>query len=265
MNLGDLWDAPAQKIEYNIYKPIFVPILENTIAKQTKRVYPKSEEPAFRASGLGSCPRLTLYKLRGVVEEEYEAKSAITLDMGTAVHEILQNYLTKDGLLDSLEETVSTEEVVNTTGHYDGVITIDNKRYLIEFKTTNVEAYQRLATKPIPWKKHQQQATFYMKALGVDVCLFVYINRNLALLSDFEKANPDVNPVFLEVPFKYDPKLLEKNAEENQALTNHFYAGTLPKYERNSTCDYCPSETKERCKIDRKLEKAAEKAKAKLE
>lgn len=262
-SLGDLWSAPAKYVEQVVYKPIFIPIMEEIISKESKQIYPKSDEPVFRASGLGSCPRLTLYKLRGLVEEERDAKSSITLDLGTAVHEILQGYLNKHGALDSMEETVSTPEVINTTGHYDGVVTIDGVRYLIEFKTTNVEAYQRLALKPIPWKKHQQQATFYMKSLNVDTCLFVYINRNLALLSEFEKNNPHVNPVFLEVPFKYTQTLLDQNAEETRALTEHFNKGTLPKYERNSTCEYCPDATKERCKVDRKLEKAALKEKNK--
>jgi CRISPR/Cas system-associated exonuclease Cas4 (RecB family) len=213
----------------------------------------------FRASSLGSCQRQILYKLTGDYPEEKTAREVMTLNLGTAVHEVLQEYIKRIPGFVSMEDTVRFPEVVNTDGHYDGLIVINGKRYLLEIKTSNVEAYQRLVSRPVPYMKHQMQATFYMKALDVEETIFLYVNKNGMFVGDFAKMYPDANPYFLEIRYKLNPKIHELNVEFAKSLEMHYNDGTLPAYKKNSSCDYCPLAIKEKCKSDRKVERRAAK------
>lgn len=234
---------------------IFIPILEEAMAKANPEHPYNGEEPVFRASSLGYCLRKQLYKLKGYTEEK-TAKEHFTLNLGTVVHEMLQKYIAEYTTIGiSSEETIQLEELKYRTGHYDYLVKIAGKKYLLEIKTSNVEAYQRLALRPIPYAKHKRQATFYMKALGVTEAIFLYVNKNGSLLADFAKENPDVHPVFLEVYYKLEEKLHKENVNENNELIEHFRNGTLPPYVAVSECSYCPASIKDQCKKDRKIER----------
>lgn len=262
MNLEEIFNQPAEERTFT-REEIFVPLLKQIIEQENNPDPEPSEEAVFRASGLGYCGRATLYKLLGLPEGKTYGE-VLTLEFGTQIHEIVQKYVKMlDGVFISMEDEIRVDGVENVSGHYDGLVEINGKRYLIEFKSSNVEAYQRLIQRPIPYDAHKKQSTFYMKALGVDEVIFVYINKNGKLLADFEKANPDAPPVFLEIRYKFDEELYNEIISKVEDLTNHFKNGTMPEYKRVSQCSWCSFSAQ--CAIDRKKESAERRAKAKAE
>lgn len=255
-SLEELFGAPAKK-EATERREIFAPLLAKAIEAANTKEVPQAEEAVFRASGLGYCGRFIIYKLRGYTDKK-TAQEALTLEFGTAIHEILQRYISGMKEFVTMEEEVSIEGINNTNGHFDGILNIGKKRYLLEIKSSNVEAFQRLSLRPIPYDAHKKQANFYMKALDIEETIFLYVNKNGKLLADFERANPDVNPLFLEILYKREEKLHEENKNFVEYLTKCYKDGIMPEYKRVSQCTWC--NFADQCKEDRKTERKAKKA-----
>lgn len=250
--LDELFAMPAEEVRYEI----LVPLLERHLLSLNEEGK-IAEEPVFRASGIGYCGRALLYKLRGEPDTK-TPQEFFTLNVGTALHELIQGYIKQIvGLGISLEEEITCEELPMCPGHYDYVLKIGKKKYLLEIKTCNVEAYQNLCLRPYPYDAHKKQATIYMNALGIDETIFLYVNKNTRLLKEFEKENPGYNPIFLEIHYKYDSKLFNDRKEFVEGLIQHFKDNTSPDYKRIAQCVWCKFADK--CKADRKQQKKEEK------
>lgn len=239
-------------------RAILTPMLEQLILERNKEERVQNKEKLFRASSLGYCDRQVLYKLKGL-EDEKTGIEYFTLNLGTAVHEVLQAYIAGSSMAISSEDEITVEEIPNTTGHYDYLLQIGEKRVLLEIKTCNVEAFERLALRPLPYESHKLQATFYMLSLEVDDAIFLYVNKNGMLTSKFARENPGIHPLFLEIPYKLEQKCVDKIVEITYRRKHHYDTDTMPEYKAISQCTYCPAKIKDQCKIDRKLEKKARK------
>lgn len=253
MNLDDLFNLPGTYKKPEPPKQILVPRLAKLMESENRKLVPPAQEPVFRASGLGYCPRYTLYSFGGY-EDAKTYQEVFTLNQGTKIHDIIQEYLKKDpNLLLALEDEITNGDIPFTNGHFDGLLNIDGEKYLLEIKSQHVEAYQRMCLLRQPYKAHIRQAHFYMRALNVDKVIFLYVNSNKKLLEDFAKENPDVNPVFCEIVYNFDEAVYSEIKDSVDSLVTHFRNKTKPVYKTVSQCSWC--QFREKCLRDNEEEK----------
>jgi CRISPR/Cas system-associated exonuclease Cas4 (RecB family) len=255
MDIDSLFNIPSTQKEEVVRsdEPIFIPMLIKAIEDKYAKTVEPSKKAVFRASGIGGCGRAILYKLKGY-EDRKDAISLLALEQGTFIHEFLQG-----ALGDILEASEDEVMLFNNrlSGHFDGEVLKD---YLLEIKTMNHLAYQRMAVYKKIYPKYLMQAAVYMKARGKKKCIFVFVNKSGVVNDDFKKQYPEIHPVFLEIIVDYNDKLFDSVRDKVDSLTEHFNNNTMPEYEKIlSECSYCPF--KEQCKKDRKAEKKAKKDK----
>lgn len=285
MDLSKLFseNTPKEKKQWKELKPepVLTPILEKCIIEYNEAKNQTSPTD-FRGSEIGGCDRRWLYKQKHG-KESIDWKSFIIMNVGTSIHELLQEYLA-DHLV-SLEERVyfnidAGDSSVNTilSGSYDGEL--DAKRFkektngLLEIKTTGVNNYQRLLTNKAQLSnKYKLQNTMYLHAKGLEWSIFIFCNRNLQFTDEFKEEYKDrldeFNPVFHEIKYYKDDALVQKIRQKITDRKLHYKLGTLPKREKTSECDYCSfrgicDEDNEREKVERREEKSAKTKQEKL-
>jgi hypothetical protein len=236
-----------------------LPVLINQMELESKKTHPPKEEAQFRASGIGGCKRKMMYKLLGY-EEQLDHISAFTLEQGTLIHEMIQGYLQRAGVIESLEEELKI--LPNLNGHYDGVVVLNGERYLLEIKTINGEAYERLLKYNSVYKKYILQAHCYMHALDLNKALFLFVNKNHMLSDSCKEEIPSADPLFHEVEVRFDDSVWQEIKDKVSELTNDFKNGIMPAFKRVSECSYCNFKTQ--CESDWKIEKENKKKIKKL-
>jgi hypothetical protein len=140
----------------------------------------------FHPSSIGSCMRMVwfsyfkapaTYSLKGD-----ELCSYLILEAGSAIHIIIQNLCKKAGVMVKSEAPIQDEKNM-TLGHSDGVLEIDDTRYILEIKTTNSRQFTLLGSKPK--MAHVQQSHAYMKSLGMKWAIILYYDKDRSYLKEF--------------------------------------------------------------------------------
>jgi hypothetical protein len=250
-------DIFGEEPAYEETGELLLPLLRKQMEVENKRYV---KEPKIRASSIGGCPRFITYMLTGY-EEQKTAKDVITLELGTVVHEILQKYIANipGSVLRSLEQKVMMDSSEDAAGSYDGELVINGERFLLEIKTMNAEAYQRMILYRKIYTKYKHQANFYMNALGIKKTIFIFVNKSGVFSDAFQKEHGEegFDPILFEMVYYADPKIVKEIQERVIDITNHMKNGTRPPYKLCSQCSYCA--VKDRCKAEWKEEKAATK------
>ena len=111
-----------------------VDIFHRFLEKKSKERPPNNEK--FHASGSGSCYRKQFYSYYDYPSDKKDDKSLRVLDLGTTVHERIQESLKSeniDGI--HIEDDIDIPSL-NLVGKYDvGLLTDDNDFYLCDIKT----------------------------------------------------------------------------------------------------------------------------------
>lgn len=120
----------------------------------------------YRGHGLNSpssvsrCPREVYYRRKGLPNERVrEASNLLILDVGTFVHEKVQEALLAEGHL-IIDEVPLYHEELQIMGHADGLIDLKNGELgVLELKTINDNGYRRLADAK---HDHKEQTFVYL-------------------------------------------------------------------------------------------------------
>jgi CRISPR/Cas system-associated exonuclease Cas4 (RecB family) len=254
LNLNDIFNGITDTVEYK-KKNKLIPKLIEQMTLESKKTRPVAQEAKFRASGMGGCKRKMIYELMGY-ESEPDHVGAFTLEQGTLIHEMIQGYLQRAGVIESMEEELQILPELN--GHYDGVINLNGERYLLEIKTINHIAYERVSKYNTVYKKYVIQAHCYMKALGLNKCLFLFVNKGHTVSEEFAQQNPDIDKLFHEIEVRFDNKIWGEIESKVSELKEYFSSKTLPPMKKVSECSYCTFQNK--CYSDWESEKIAKKA-----
>ena len=255
MNLNEIFsNAEKYNKQTFIKNNKLLPILKEQMQKESSKTYPPSKEATFRASGVGGCQRKMMYALLGY-DNNPDHVSVFTLEQGTLIHEMIQGYLQRAGVIESLEEELQI--LPQLKGHYDGVLNINGERYLLEIKTINHVAYERVSKYNTVYNKYILQAHCYMKALDIDKCLFLFVNKGHTVSEEFAENNPDIDKLFHEIEVKFDNKVWEEIETKISDLTIHFENKTMPPMKKVSECSYCSF--RDQCYSDWEKEKIAKK------
>lgn len=205
----------------------------------------------LHASGLGGtsgkslcrkfpmgCSRELFYSLTGAdAEKSFDPRRRRILDTGTALHSMLQAYLSTYAQLHSDTESFTPEADINPelndiasmfdiSGHSDGEYTIRTPtwgvRFGVEIKTINDNGYK--ATNR-PHQEHLVQGTIYQKCLDLPVMLFLYYNKNDSSMAEFIQV--------------YDPVIWSAVEAKIKHIRPYALKGTPPEQEVTVKCGTC--------------------------
>lgn len=99
----------------------------------------------------------------------------LIFETGTYIHVMFQNLCDAAGVLDGREVPI-IDAKLRIIGHADGRLLIDGHKYLLEIKTINARGFATL--KDDPKFEHKQQTHAYMKSLGLDCAIIVYLGKD---------------------------------------------------------------------------------------
>jgi hypothetical protein len=210
----------------------------------------------FRASGITDCPRAILFSMMNLPQDKYpratndSARGYKLMRKGTALHEVIQEYLQGIGILkkEDTEKDIKDDEYL-FTGHCDGVLTFDEKHVLLEIKTIQPgdRGFDSITQ---PKEAHYYQGQVYTHFLNkqfgykIDDILFLYVDRG----SD----NIDLKPFWV----KKDQKIIDMILNKLKVLKQYFEReelypipdGFKPDDHSFTPCRWCPFNTLGLCK-----------------
>jgi hypothetical protein len=144
------------------------------------------------------CARALFYSYTNApAEGSWTPRNRRILDTGTAIHGQLQMYLAEVAKRRKKTETFEKEagispetnsvaDVLDISGHTDGIYTITlphlSVRFGIEIKSINDAGFK--ATKSVH-PEHAVQGTIYQACLDLPVMLFLYYNKNDSNMAEF--------------------------------------------------------------------------------
>ena len=124
-----------------------------------------------------------LFKLyfEGDNKQQFKPRVLRIFDNGHGVHERLQGYLKKAGVLLQAEVPVKNEEY-EIVGHTDGIIEINGVKGLLEIKSINQTGFYGLFE---PKPEHVLQLNVYMFCAGIPRGVLLYECKNDQALKEF--------------------------------------------------------------------------------
>lgn len=161
-------------------------IIDKFVLDQRRNETPRLKA-YFRASEITECPRCMLFSMLNLPQDLYPRAKSDTargyklMRKGTAIHEIVQEYLEGIGILlpEDKEKVIKDEECL-FSGHCDGVLTFEDRKVLLEIKSINPDGFKTI-TQPKEGHFYQGQAYahFLKKQFGYDLddILFLYVDR----------------------------------------------------------------------------------------
>lgn len=114
------------------------------------------------SSSLG-CSRANFYQREGIQRDVIEPRVRRIFDNGHGMHERIQNYLKKDGVL-LMDEVPLFNGEYEIQGHTDGILKMEDEKHceVLELKSINSRQFQNLKE---PLQDHRAQAQVYIFCL----------------------------------------------------------------------------------------------------
>jgi len=119
--------------------------------------------------------------LNGDNNTKFDSKTLRIFDNGTGVHERIQFYLEDARIMEQTEAPVIHDKY-EICGSADGIVIINNKRYVLEIKSINAWGFNNLAT---PKSEHILQVNIYMFCLKIYDAIILYECKNNQEMKEF--------------------------------------------------------------------------------
>ena len=188
----------------------------------------------FYVSEVDSCPRALFYKMKGYPKEPFTPTTYRKLDNGDYVHRRIMSMLLSLGIVVAAEIRIPEDKIFH--GRADAIVSIDDELYVLEIKSANKYAFEKM-DRPDP--AHLKQVQLYMHYFKIDRGIILVENKNDQELKEFTVHR--------------DEKLLSEISHTFQNLKEMVSTNTIPpkpNYGRSDKwrCDYCAF--RETCKKD---------------
>jgi hypothetical protein len=136
----------------------------------------------FHPSSLHKTPEelLKIY-FEGDSNQSFPARVLRVFDNGHGVHERLQGYLEKTGILLQAEVPIQNDEY-QVKGHTDGIIELNGVKGILEIKSINSSGFYSLYS---PKEDHLIQVNIYMFCTGIDRGVLLYECKDNQELKEF--------------------------------------------------------------------------------
>ena len=190
--------------------------IENYLSNRPERA---RETNCFHVSQLHHpCLRYLYFSYFGK-KQEFDPQTLRIFDNGHGVHERLQGYLHKAGVLIEKELSVSDKEY-QIYGRCDGIVQLNRKRGVLEIKSINAKGFAG----ELPKKEHVVQTMMYIHLLGLRGGVILYENKDTQELKEFYMA--------------LDNEVVEKTLEKVKSVLSYISKKQIPP-RRYHFCDYC--------------------------
>ncbi|MBP7232192.1 MAG: hypothetical protein KBA28_09695 [Syntrophaceae bacterium] len=163
---------------------------------------PKDDRPkhCFHPSSLHLDAKELYWRyINGDNDKKFESRILRIFDNGHAVHQRLQDYLTKAGILERAEIPVFDEQY-EIRGHADGIVKINGANGVLEIKSMNANQFYS-AYEPKP--EHLIQVNVYMHCLNIPrACLLYECKDNQEMKEFFVKQDQSIlQPILDKIKF----------------------------------------------------------------
>jgi hypothetical protein len=159
-------------------------------------------------------PAEELFKMyyEGDSNKAFPARVMRIFDNGHDVHERLQRYLSKTGILLQAEVPIQNDEY-QITGHTDGIIEIKGIKGILEIKSINSSGFYSLYS---PKEDHLIQVNVYMFCTGIERAVLLYECKDNQELKEFYlKLDADILTPVLE-KIKHVQRLINQKGDDKK-------------------------------------------------
>ncbi|MDD5551979.1 MAG: PD-(D/E)XK nuclease family protein [Candidatus Pacebacteria bacterium] len=223
------------------------------IDQHYKDKYSERNQEHFYITDSGKCPRAVYFSMKGYKKKEKEARALRIFDRGDIIHQRIMSVLLAipEVRVVSSEIDIPSKELFH--GRADAVISVNNKLYVVEIKSSGEFKFRKLAE---PEDAHKKQIQLYMHYFKIPQGIVIYENKNTQEMKEFD--------------LKYDQKFCKKIISDFEELKYQIENEIIPpipldlKEKRESAenrkggfpweCEYC--DFKDECdKIEKKEKK----------
>ena len=161
---------PKKRIEF----PRVDGLLYESMQKSDHQTNPNTLAPSY----MGACARQIYWKKRlEKASNPIEQSSLLKMEMGTTIHDYVQEKLKEIGVYKSGEEEVKVNKWgIDWTYRVDGILDYKGKEYLFELKTIYANGFRSIEREPKD--DHMLQLLFYMSAENIDNGVLLYLGRD---------------------------------------------------------------------------------------
>jgi len=163
------------------------------------------DQKHFYITDTGKCQRAVYFSMKGYPKKEIEPKILRVFDRGDIIHQRLMSdfYGIPEIKVTASEIDIPTRDLFH--GRADAIISIENKLYVVDIKSSNDFKFQKLG---IPDLAHIKQIQLYMHYFEISQGILIYENKNTQDLKELQ-----TNPKSLE-KFAREKYLMKKDNEE---------------------------------------------------
>jgi len=183
------------------------------------------EQKHFYITDTGKCQRAVYFSMKGYPKKEIEPKILRVFDRGDIIHQRLMSdfYGIPEIKVTASEIDIPTRDLFH--GRADAIISIENKLYVVDIKSSNDFKFQKLG---IPDLAHIKQIQLYMHYFEISQGILIYENKNTQDLKEFL--------------VEYDSDLCKKIISEFEELKYQIENDIMPQKPKNLAswqCSYC--------------------------
>lgn len=165
----------------------------------------------FYITDAGKCPRAIYFSMKGYPRKEKEARILRVFDRGDMIHQKLMAVLFGIPKIRVVASEIDIPSKALFHGRADAIISINNKLYVVDIKSSSDYKFQKLKE---PEEAHRKQIQLYMHYFKIPQGILLYENKNTQELKEFEE--------------KYDKELCEKIIKDFELLKYQIENDILP-------------------------------------
>jgi len=179
----------------------------------------------FYVTDSGKCPRAVYFSMKGYPKKEMEPRILRIFDRGDVIHQrLMSNFFGIPEIkVVSSEVDIPSKDLFH--GRADAIISVDNKLYVVDIKSSSDFKFKKLKK---PELAHEKQVQLYMHYFEIPFGILLYENKNTQNLKEFK--------------FDYNPVLCNKIINEFEILRDNIRDEILPQkpFDLESwQCEYC--------------------------
>lgn len=189
--------------------------------------FEERERSYFYVSDVGKCPRALYFHFKNAPREKPDPRVLRVFDQGDYIHMRLMSVLFGLGIVRAVEIRMPPNDLIH--GRADAIISLDNKPYVVELKSSAGFKFRRMNE---PQADHVKQIQLYMHYFEVPRGILLYENKDTQELKDFL--------------VEYEADLTEELISNFQFLREQIEKDIIPEIPENIEawrCRYCEYRT----------------------
>lgn len=175
-------------------------------------------------SDAGKCSRAVYFRIKGFAKKAMDARILRLLDHGGYTHLRIMGVLFSLGIVRASEIEIPSKEIVS--GRADAIVSLNNHLYVVEIKSINKVAFNKLEE---PNPDHLKQLQLYLHYFNLEEGIIIYECKDTQDIKEFTVS--------------YNKEYVDKMLEDFKELRKKINSNIVPAIPRDIEkwrCDYCP-------------------------